>query len=292
MRKRTTILLRLLPLGLLWAGLTGCGTRQVVTQLKLPPRVQEMGSARTIDLSRFSGTRSRQVQQTMSQLIQMGRLHRVTAGSADVRVEVDVHDDSYRPKTEVHEDRRCVSHDKKSRCTKYVKVPIYTLTERCTVSLEGRIMRADGQQLLSRTFAGERENIQRSNKGVPSGQPEPLCAGAAEDAVRKFAAFVTPVDTQVALDYHTITGDGDRTERGIELAGRGLFAQAKAIFSSVADDTTQDAETRGWSHYNLAVTLWALAEFDACKQALDRAAESISASEVQTMRATCAEYLQ
>ncbi|MCA9528350.1 MAG: hypothetical protein KC549_18830 [Myxococcales bacterium] len=272
--------------------LCACGSQRVVTRLKLPPRVQALGTPTTLHLDPLAGPRGGAATRTLSLLIQTGRHHTLTQGPGQVRVSGTVQPDAHTEEHSTGEDRRCVSRTKKGGCTRYVKVPIHRLAESCTVRLDGQITRADGQILAARSFTGSRSREQASEKGRPPSSADALCTEAADEATRAFAAFVTPMEARVALDFRTVDDPGERTRQGISLAERGRFEEASTTFATVAANQTLEPEQRGWSHYNQAVALWALAAFGPCVEALDRAAETVSAPEITTMRTACAEYLQ
>lgn len=296
----------------------GCGSTRVVTRTKLPPRSQAMGEPQRVVLAQFNGARGDDARRRVSSLIVRGKLHKIMDRSnqglrqaelskqlasggatvqgktgATVMVSADTLPDQYASNVERFEDKKCTRWDKKKRCTRYAKIPVYKLTESCVVGLTGRVTRiADGQVLVQREFRGSQRRSETQAKRTPASMRGTLCNTAAKDAYDQFAGFITPVETTVALDFRDVA-DGGRSDKAVEHAKRSRFKEARKLFETAVVDPALDEEARGWSRYNLGVVLWTLAEFDACVEQLDLAAQALpSADEVTQMRARCSEYLQ
>lgn len=275
--------------------LGACGSTRVTTRATLAARSKEMNTPQRIALIPASGSHGRELTMRLKSAIVGGRLHTLlaTPDGATVTVTGQVLDDDYSDKVEDEVQKRCVAQDKKGRCTKNVDVTVYNRSEYCASTVVvSATSRADGRVLVAKTIREGAANSNTNDGHPPEAAGASLCSEAFNRAAELAVRYISPYQAEVALEFHDIDDGGD-TEKAVGFAKVSDFEAAKAVLSGVIENQTLDPPAQAWARYNLAVVLWALADFRGCIEQLDSTQGTLGAeSAITTMYRECKEYQQ
>jgi len=201
--------------------------------------------------------------------------------------------DDYSVERDSYSVTKCTARNKKGKCTRKIKVPVYTIKEKCGVAVSGRATRvADGAVLFDRTFNRAASNSDSKERENPPSRRKEICDSAFSASVDALIAFVTPYTTNMRLDFHKVKGS-DSTDKALEYVKMSKLDQARKILESTIGDASLSEEDRAWARYNLAVVQWATADFDGCIEQIGIAQETLGAeSMLIDMETACREYVQ
>ena len=274
--------------------LAGCGVTMVKTRIKLPARTAELQEAKTIYLSPIAGSRGGAATRELRQKIVEGSLHTLvsTSSQANVVISGQALPDKFEHKLDEEKKDKCVKKNKKGKCTKKVKIPEYSLQEKCTVQIHGKAVEG-GQILFERTFGGwESATATKENKH-PRSQRNQLCKTAFDEAIEDFVWFTTPAMATVVITFHDVDDSGGLTDKAKDMVEMGNLGKAHELLEQVIADSSLDNEQQAWSRHNLARVLWAEGKFDECLQQVAQAERVLgSDEELRQIKTECQEYTQ
>jgi len=301
---------------------SACSTTTVSTRLKLPPRSLEMQTKQSILVLGFQGTRGVAASQAIRNAISKARFHTIIDGSFDqlrasqlsqrlqsggtvdltgsvpagatVIISGGTMDDVYDHEIIEGETEKCAAKDKKGKCTRKVKVKVYTLKESCESTVNLRVTRvSDGAVLVDRTFAQSESNSESQEQRAPNSRQRQICDAAFNSSMNNAIPFVTPFEITVGLKFHDVDDPAGATKQAVSEMKMGQLDAAYKRFESVISVPGLDEKDRGWAHYNFAVALWAKALFDQCIEQVSEAQKYLGAdSTVMEIKSACEDYIQ
>lgn len=301
--------------------LSGCTTKAVKTTMTLPPRCRDLQNEQRLIVMKFSGPRGHQATTALRSAVSSGGLHQIMDTEHQALIEqqlvqalasgstVDLNNmaptgasfivwgqtnpDDYSSDVERGQVEKCASRNKDGKCTHKVRVPYFTLNEKCGVTVTARVTRvADGAVVIDRTFSRIDTSSRSKEKEVPASLRSEICQNAFVQAFNEVVKFVTPYRLTTKLSFHKVKGSDD-TDKALEYVKMSKFEQAEKLLVKVVETPDLDDKNRAWARFNLAVVHWARADFDNCLKQVNMSQDTLGAdSDLMDLERACREYVQ
>jgi hypothetical protein len=252
--------------------LTACGMTSVVTRVSEPPKAKAFRTPQTIAIESFGGPNGNEAGSRLRQGLAASQFHTIKtdAGAADVVISgLALPEDFTSQPTQQAKDK-CVSKDKKGKCTKEVRVVVHGLQEKCVVSLQVKALsRESSEVLFEKNLTGSKAHDTTDAEQPPRSKRSELCQEAFTQALENVVSELVPHTTNALVSVKSISDAGGFTDKAADLIKTNPTSpDILRAFQAVLEDPSLEPEDRQWAHYNLAVGHYLVGDYAACSQAL------------------------